>query len=207
MFLRSIIPMQKSREFRSLLTNEEYRHLMKKFTESKSDIQTNHYFDTPRFSLKAQDISLKVKEREGLLEMSLKLKKGYQMTEIKHAMSKEELEGIVATGIIPYPEIASELTGVVKDQKVLNFLSLSTTRNYLSYGSGALFIDESRYCYPTIIEDGKMIVVIDHEIEYEAKTYELGINEFINLIKDYSIVYKKADKKIKRAFNTYKRIH
>ncbi|MFA6627180.1 MAG: CYTH domain-containing protein [Bacilli bacterium] len=199
--------MQKSREFRSILTIEEYQFLMKQFTDSKSDIQTNHYFDTSRFSLKAQDILLKVKERDGQLEMFLKLKKGYQMAEFTHPITHKELDEIIKTGIIPFPEIVSELSNIIKEQKMMNFLSLSTKRNFLSYGSGALFIDESRYCYPTIIEDGKIIVVIDHEIEYDAKSYEQGINEFINLIKDYNIVYKKADKKIKRAFNIYKKIH
>lgn len=199
--------MQKSRDFRSLLTIDEYRHLMGIFAESKSDIQTNHYYDTPRFSLKAQEMILKIKEREGVLELALKLKKGYQMTDITHAITPSELEKFNQTGVMPFPEIASELNGVIKDQKLVNFLSLSTKRNYLPYASGALFIDESRYCYPTIIEDGKMTVVVDHEIEYEAKNYEQGINEFINLIKEYSLVYKKADKKVKRAFNTYKRLH
>jgi len=47
--------MQKSIEveFKTMLTEEEYNRLMKQFEGNKTDFQTNHYFDTPRFSLKA----------------------------------------------------------------------------------------------------------------------------------------------------------
>ena len=51
-------------EFKSLLTEEEYKFLIKQFPNSKTDLQTNHYFDTPRFSLKALDASLRVRERD-----------------------------------------------------------------------------------------------------------------------------------------------
>lgn len=199
--------MQKSRELRSLLSLEEYRFLLKKFPESKSDVQTNHYYDTPRFSLKAQDMLLKVKEREGFFELSFKYKKAYQNNEISKTITKEELEQINRNGMLAYPDIMAELANVIKEQKVVNFLSLSTTRNYSSYASGVLFIDQNCFCFPTIINDDKMISVTDYEIEYEAKSYDDGLNEFINLIKDYNLVYKKTEKKIKRAYNTYKQIH
>ena len=47
--------MQKSTEveFKSLLTREEYERLMDQFKGNRTDLQTNHYFDTSRFSLKA----------------------------------------------------------------------------------------------------------------------------------------------------------
>lgn len=58
--------MQKSIEveFKTMLTEEEYNRLMKQFEGNKTDFQTNHYFDTPRFSLKAYKTSLRVRERE-----------------------------------------------------------------------------------------------------------------------------------------------
>ena len=41
-------------EFKSLLTEKEYEKLIEYFeSQAKSDYQTNHYFDTKRFSLKA----------------------------------------------------------------------------------------------------------------------------------------------------------
>ena len=37
-------------EFKTLLTKDEYNKLIEKFKNCKSDVQTNHYFDTNRFS-------------------------------------------------------------------------------------------------------------------------------------------------------------
>ena len=48
-------------EFKSLLTKEEYERLISKFEGSRSDLQTNLYFDTSRFSLKAIDCSFRVR--------------------------------------------------------------------------------------------------------------------------------------------------
>ena len=68
-------------EFKSLLTEKEYNKLLEYFTNAKSDFQTNHYFDTKRFSLKALNASLRVRERENF-ELTLKRKKGYN-TDLK----------------------------------------------------------------------------------------------------------------------------
>ena len=68
-------------EFKSLLTEKEYNKLLEYFTNAKSDFQTNHYFDTKRFSLKALNASLRVREREDF-ELTLKRKKGYN-TDLK----------------------------------------------------------------------------------------------------------------------------
>ena len=53
-------------EFKSLITKEEYDRLIKQFKGSKQDFQTNHYFDTVRFSLKALDVSVRVRERDDI---------------------------------------------------------------------------------------------------------------------------------------------
>ena len=40
-------------EFKTLLTKEEYTRLMSRFKGNPIDVQTNHYLDTERFSLKS----------------------------------------------------------------------------------------------------------------------------------------------------------
>ncbi|MBO4622625.1 MAG: CYTH domain-containing protein [Bacilli bacterium] len=182
-------------EFKSLLTKEEYLRLMDKFKGNRTNIQTNHYFDTPRFTLKAYEASLRVREREDF-EMTLKKKKGYALIEATIPITKEEFEEIKATGVIKNSEIMSELAPLIGNQKVENFLSLQTLRMYLPYGNGVLFIDKSKY-----------LGFVDYELEYEAKSYHQGKQEFIDLINDLQIQYKKSDKKIARAFNAYKRVH
>jgi len=182
-------------EFKSLLTKEEYLRLMEKFKGNRTNIQTNHYFDTPRFSLKAYEASLRVREREDF-EMTLKKKKGYALMEVTIPITKEEFEEIKETGVIKNSEFMSELAPLIGNQKVENFLSLQTLRMYLPYGNGVLFIDKSKY-----------LGFVDYELEYEAKSYHQGKQEFIELINDLQIQYKKSDKKIARAFNAYKKVH
>lgn len=178
-------------EFKSLLTKEEYDFLMKEF-KGKTDFQTNHYFDTERFSLKALDASLRVRERNDF-SLTYKRKKGYSTDVRTVEITKEQFEEIKKTGTVEIPEIADELSSVIKDQKIFNFLSLSTLRMYLPFEEGVLNIDKSEYCGIT-----------DYEVEYSSKSYHQGKDTFIKFINDYGIKYKKSDKKIKRAFNAYK---
>jgi uncharacterized protein YjbK len=91
--------------------------------------------------------------------------------------------------------LAEELQKLIKDQKLVNFLSLSTYRTYLPYSNGILNIDKSEY-----------LDTIDYEIEYSAKSYHQGKADFIKIISDFGIQYKKSDKKIKRAFNALKNL-
>lgn len=182
-------------EFKSLITKEEYERLLNLFEGSKSDFQTNHYFDTTRFSLKALDASVRVREREDF-SLTYKRKKGYNIDVRTVLIDKEKFEEIKNTGVINIPEIQEELQKLIKDQKLVNFLSLSTFRTYLPYSNGILNIDKSEY-----------LDTIDYEIEYSAKSYHQGKEEFIKLINDLKISYKKSDKKIKRAYNRLKELN
>ena len=179
-------------EFKSLLTEEEYNYLIKQFPNAKTDLQTNHYFDTPRFSLKALDASLRVRERNDF-SMTYKRQKGYSIDVKTCDITREDFDKIRETGVVHIEEIANDLANVIKDQKVFNFLSLSTFRTYLPYEDGVLNIDRSEYCG-----------IVDYEIEYSSRSYHQGKDTFVKFINDYGIKYKKSDKKIKRAFNAYK---
>ncbi|MDD4000236.1 MAG: CYTH domain-containing protein [Bacilli bacterium] len=180
-------------QFKTLLTLQEYGKLIERFKGNRTDFQTNHYFDTKRFSLKALDASLRVRDRD-TLELTFKRKKGYTMQEYTIPISNEVLKEMRETGIVPEEEIHNELIPLIGDQKVYNFLSLSTFRMYLPYKNGVLFIDKSDY-----------LGVTDYELEYLGKNYHEAKKEFIQIIGELEIIYKKADKKIKRAFKAYKR--
>lgn len=189
--------MQKSTEveFKTLLTREEYERLMDKFKGNRTDLQTNHYFDTSRFSLKALDASLRVRERD-TFELTLKKKKGYTIQEFTLPINEEVFNVIKETGYVPDSELKNELIPIIGEQKLNNFLSLSTFRMFFPYKKGILFIDKSSY-----------LGVTDYELEYEAKNYHDGKKEFIQIIGELQIQYKKSEKKIKRAFNAFKKSH
>lgn len=182
-------------EFKSLITKEEYDRLIEKFAGSKSDFQTNHYFDTTRFSLKALDVSVRVRERDDF-SLTYKRKKGYNIDVKTIIIDKEKFEEIKNTGVIDIPEISDELSKLIKDQKLVNFLSLSTHRTYLPYANGILNIDKSEY-----------LDVTDYEIEYSSKSYHQGKDEFIQLINDLDLAYKKSNKKIQRAYARLREIN
>ena len=73
-------------------------------------------------------------------------------------------------------------------------MSLSTFRIFFPYGKGKVALDRCEY-----------LGEVDYELEYEATTYEQGKREFIELVKEFNIVYKKSEAKIKRAYNALKR--
>ncbi len=181
-------------EFKSLLTETEYNKLLDFFVNAKSDFQTNHYFDTRRFSLKALNSSLRVRERENF-ELTFKRKKGYN-TDLKSVpITEEEFKQLKESGIVTKEELIEDITSLIKDQKLVNFLSLSTLRYYVPYGNGILNIDKSEY-----------VGITDYEIEYTGKNYHQSKADFIKIISEFGIQYKKSDKKIKRAFNALKNL-
>ncbi len=181
-------------EFKTLLTKEEYRRLYEKFKNNGSDVQTNHYFDTARFSLKATDASLRVRERNNL-ELTLKKKKGYNIQQFHLEITKEQFEEIKQTGVLPECEIADEIKSIINEQKLTNFMSLSTDRMVFPYSKGYLFLDKSSY-----------LGMVDFELQYVARNYHNGKQEFIAIINELGIQYKKAEKKIKRAYNQLRRM-
>lgn len=182
-------------EFKSLLTEKEYNKLIEHFEkQARSDYQTNHYFDTKRFSLKALNTSLRVRQREDY-ELTFKRKKGYN-TELKSVkITEEEFKDLRESGVVVQEEVATDVTNLIKEQKLVNFLSLSTLRHYVPYGSGVLNIDKSEY-----------VGITDYEIEFSGKSYHQGKADFIKIISDFGIQYKKSEKKIKRAFNALKNL-
>lgn len=182
-------------QFKTLLTKEEYENLMERFKGNRTDYQTNHYFDTSRFSLKALDCSLRVRERDSL-ELTLKRKKGYALQELTIPIDKQTFDEIKESGAIPEGDIKNELIPLIGEQKLNNFISLSTLRMFFPFKNGVLFIDKSEY-----------LGIVDYELEYEAKNYNEGKKDFIQLISEFGIQYKKSEKKIKRAFNAYKKLH
>lgn len=181
-------------EFKTLLTKEEYDRLFKKFNNNHIDYQTNHYLDTPRFTLKACEASLRVRERD-VFTLTLKRRKGYSIQENSLQITKEMFEEIKETGCLPEGSLNNEVLNLIGNQKLENFMSLSTKRLFLYYGSGILFIDETTY-----------LGITDYELEYEAKNYQDGKKEFIQLLVDLNVKYKRSEKKIKRAYNALKNL-
>lgn len=181
-------------EFKTLLTKEEYNRIYDKIKANSGNVQTNYYFDTKRFTLKASEAVLRVKERDGLT-LTLERKKGYTFQRIDEEISKEQLDKMLNDGIIPCDKIVNELSDILKDQKIIKYMSLSTYRISVPYKKGKLSLDHCTY-----------VNTSDYELEYEAKNREIGKLDFVEIIKEFNINYKKSQAKLNRAYEALKKV-
>lgn len=179
--------------YRTLLSKSEYTRLAEMFNNKPSNLQTNYYFDTSRFTLKAAEVVLRVRKRDRY-EVSLRRKKGYNQFEINNFITEEEFEKFVTEGVIPSLEIQAEIGELIKGQKIVNYMSLSTFRIFFPHKHGVLAIDKCEYLGET-----------DYELEFQATTRDLGKKDFVETVKELGIIYKKGETKIKRAYNALKR--
>ena len=182
-------------EFKTLLTKDEYIKLCERFKDSKRNLQINYYFDTSRFTLKASDIGLsaRVLDKDKYI-VTLKRKKGYVLQEINENINKETFNQFLSTGIVPVEEIQKDLEDVIKGQLLENYMSLSTYRIGFPYKKGQLAIDKCKY-----------VDTVDYELEYEATSYEAGKREFVEIVREFGITYKKSQPKIKRAYDALRK--
>lgn len=182
-------------EFKTLLTKEEYISLCERFKDCKRNLQINYYFDTSRFTLKASDVGLRVRMLDkDKYVITLKKKKGYALQEFNETITKSTFDEFLKTGIIPVEEIKKEVDDIIKDQLLINYMSLSTYRIGLPYKKGNLAIDKCKY-----------LDTVDYELEYEASSYESGKREFVEIVREFGIVYKKSQAKIKRAYDALRK--
>lgn len=180
-------------EFKTLLTKTEYTRLYKKYSDKPSNLQINYYFDTPRFTLKASDIGLRVRKRDKY-EINLKRKKGYQLQEIDEEIDEETFNKFLKDGVIPSDNIKNELSEIIKGQVITNYMTLSTFRITFPYKNGRISIDQCEYVHTT-----------DYEVIFEGANYDESKRSFIEFVKENGIAYKKSQPKIKRAYDALKR--
>lgn len=180
-------------EFKTLLTKSEYDSIYKKFKQYSGNLQTNYYFDTKRFTLKASDAVLRIKRRDGLL-LTFERKKGYNILRIDEEINEDQFNELINNGIIPSEKIEEEVKEIIKGQNIINFMNLSTYRISFPYKKGKLSLDKCEY-----------VDTVDYELEYEASNREMGKMEFIEIIKEFGIAYKKSQLKLKRAYDALRK--
>lgn len=180
-------------EFKTLLTKAEYDRILKTLDKKEGNTQTDYYFDTRRFTLKASDAELRVKEKDHLI-LRVERKRGFNKIRVEEDITKEQFEEFKQTGVIPSKKVADEIADIVKDQKIVNFMNLSTYRVSFIYNNrGKVSIDKCSY-----------VDTVDYELEYESTSRDMGKSDFIQIIRDYNITYKKSQVKLKRAYEAYR---
>jgi uncharacterized protein YjbK len=179
-------------EYKNLLTKENFERLMQHFDITQNDFfsQQNHYFDTDNFDLKNQSSALRIREKNGCFELTLKQPAAQGKLETNQMISLKEAKSFLNEGLFP----AGAVQGIIR-QAGLNpldftcFGTLQTDRAEVNYLGGLIVLDHSFYV-------GKE----DYELEYEVEDAGIGQKIFIELLETLEIPLQKTENKVKRFF-------
>lgn len=178
-------------EFKTLLSKEEFLRTADFFQleENHFFTQTNYYFDTADFQLKEKHIGLRVRTLSKNAEITLKVPEKVGLLEINDSLSTAQAQAIIDSGILPnsgavYNKLIT--LGIAKDDLRL-IGSLTTKRAEKKLPQGLLALDESWYNEQH-----------DFELELEVSDAIIGKKEFFALLDTLNIKEKPSPNKIQR---------
>ncbi|WP_018933328.1 CYTH domain-containing protein [Gracilibacillus lacisalsi] len=185
-------------EFKNLLTNEEYQQLVKHFhsyqlTEME---QKNHYFETADFQLKKHHAALRIREKQGTFQLTLKQPNpnGAGLLETHCPITPNEAQQWINGHIIAKDEVSKALQAMhinIHDLKYGGMLK--TNRLECTYDNTTVVLDQSHYNGYT-----------DFELELEAEDEQHGKTVFQQLLTAHQIPKRKTPNKIERFYHTLK---
>ncbi|MGF2615369.1 CYTH domain-containing protein [Rossellomorea vietnamensis] len=177
-------------EFKNMLTQGEFNNIKEYFSFNDQDfaLQKNHYFDTPANDLREKQCALRIREKNGKFELTLKQPAQEGLLETNQAVTEEDCRTMLAEGSLPPGEVESALNKLGAAAKTFHHLgTLSTNRAESRYKDGLMVLDHSFYLNNE-----------DFELEYEVKDRESGQEKFLDFLKTMNIPIRQADNKIKR---------
>ncbi|NMD71510.1 CYTH domain-containing protein [Bacillus sp. DNRA2] len=180
-------------EYKNLLTKLEYEALLNHFKIETHQIkqQINHYFDTAEFALKNLRSALRIREKEGCYELTLKQPAEVGLLETNQSLTKDDAENMFNNARFPEGAVKVALETVGVDIESIEFFgTLTTLRAELEYMGGLLVFDSSRY-----------LNAEDFELEYEVTDPGEGKAVFRQLLETMNIPLRKTDNKIQRFYN------
>lgn len=149
-------------EAKALISRDCYAKLVKLFPSAERFIQTNHYIDSPDRVLAASGVALRIRERGGKFELTLKTPLSQGMLEKSNEITMNEFCALRDFGEFPKCDLRRFLVMLdfnIEDLRIL--ASLSTERIEVEYEGGVLCIDRNSY-------NG----IIDYEVEFEYNNME-----------------------------------
>ena len=179
-------------EAKALVKEGDYKKLVARFKGNRSYTQTNYYIDNDEGLLRKEGVALRIREKEGLYEMTLKTPLSEGLLEKNCAWSKERFDEFLKKGVFPEGDIKRFLTMLdinVNDLKILT--SLTTKRIDVDYEGGKLSLDENHYSGLT-----------DFEIELEHNSMVDATSNLEKLFQEEGIPFVLNNKtKISRALS------
>ncbi|OMF62387.1 CYTH domain-containing protein [Paenibacillus sp. FSL R5-0490] len=180
-------------EFKNMITRDEFTALMNFLNLRSEDFseQENHYFDTPDFLLKEKGSALRIRQKNGSFELTLKQPHPEGLLETNEDLSESEAAEMIQTGKVPREQIKKSLEELgIKTNNLQYFGTLATKRAEKEYIKGLAVLDHSRYLNKE-----------DFEIEFEVDNRKEGQMVFLNLLQQLNIPVRKTENKIKRFYN------
>ncbi|MFC7371813.1 CYTH domain-containing protein [Fictibacillus iocasae] len=180
-------------EFKNLVSEKDFHKIMDTFQLKEDQLkkQTNHYFDTPDFSLKAQRSALRIRHIEEGYVLTLKQPSQGHLLESHEILTDTVSREMISSSFFPEGGVRELVEQMGISPKEIRYLgSLTTYRTQVAYKSGLLFFDRSHY-----------LGTIDYEIEYECDDDKSGAAIFSALMDELSIPIVKTENKIQRFFN------
>jgi len=180
-------------EFKNLLTNDEYKKIITCFPfPTEGIIQTNYYFETPNFLLKQHQSALRIREKNGQYQLTLKEPLEEGLLETHDKLAKEEAEKWIHGAPVPQLNTSKQLKKMdISPEDLQYYGKLITTRLEYKEGKLTYVLDESHYNNHS-----------DFELEIEAPTYEKGLSAFESLLETLNIPKRDTPNKIERFFST-----
>ncbi|WP_284139403.1 MULTISPECIES: CYTH domain-containing protein [unclassified Virgibacillus] len=180
-------------EYKNLLTKEEFDRLLFAFPFPEQPIiQTNHYFETRNFALKDRQSALRIREKNGKYQLTLKEPAAEGLLETHDSLTKEEAEDWLKGNIRGQHHTAKQLVklGISIDELVYHG-SLVTARRECKYKDVLLVLDFSTYHGTS-----------DYEFELEAPNAQIGQQAFDQILTHLNIEHRTTPNKIQRFFST-----
>ena len=144
-------------EAKSLVSEEDYRKLVRAFAAYPSYSQTNYYIDSDARELAKDGIALRVREKNGSYELTLKTPLSEGLLEKNCVISRDQFIDFRDNKVFPKGDTSRFLTMLGINIEDLHILTaLTTNRIDVEYKGGVLSIDKNTYLGET-----------DYEVEFE----------------------------------------
>ena len=144
-------------EAKALVEKKDYEKIVDFFKDYPAYCQTNYYIDNDAGLLRKEGIALRIREKGGLYEMTLKTPLSQGLLEKNCVWDKKKFSDFKDKYLFPEGDIKRFLTMLDIDTSSLKIrTSLTTKRIDVPYEGGKLSIDENHYSQIT-----------DYEIELE----------------------------------------
>ena len=177
-------------EIKSKLTKQDYDKLVQTFSNQKSYSQINYYFDTKDKEISERNCGLRIREKNGRFELTLKIPNSEGKLEINQQISDKIAKSMLSNNMFIDGEVKHCLESFlgIKTSNISNLGLLETERIDLTYKTGLISIDKSTYNNIT-----------EYEIEIEDESEEKAEKHLKEFLSGFEIEYKKSpDTKLKR---------